>query len=232
MIAILCAMSEERDAILSHLSDVKIRKGRKLLYHGHELDNNYYCGRLADKDVVVLRCGVGEIYATMNAVYLINRFRPEFVINVGVAGSLNEKVHVNDVVIATMAGQWRFDVPEKQYIRGFDNELITFRCDEKVIGLIKKNSHIHVGPIVSADEFIYSRSQLRVIKKYYPEALCGEMEGAAIAGVCYAHNIPVTIIRSISDETLVQDSYKQLDFVLDKVCDTAARICKEIITRY
>ena len=234
MIAIICAMTEERDAILASMKYYKIIKGKKLLYHGHELDNHYYVGQINNKDVVITRCGVGEVYATITTVYLINKFKPDLVINLGCAGSLSENVHVNDVVIADKVSYWRYDIPEKKWERSFDNKLITFDCDERTTKLLKttKIAKIHVGPIVSADEFIYSKSQLRIIKKYFPEALCGEMEGASIANVCYAHGVPVTIIRSISDETLMNNNFKQFDFNLIRVCETAARICREIISRY
>ena len=70
------------------------------------------------------------------------------------------------------------------------------------------------------------------IKKYFKEALCGEMEGASIANTCYAFGYNSAIVRSISDETLVNGSYKDFDFNLKKVCDTAAKVCAHIIERY
>ena len=232
MIAIICAMSEERDALLKLMKDYKVSKGKKLLYHGEILDNQYYTGKIEGHDVVVTRCGVGEVYASITTVYLINKYKPEMIINLGVAGSVNDNVHVNDVVIADKVSFWRFDVPEPKWVRSFDNNLMSFKCDENLIKSIKKrirNKHIHIGPIVSADEFIYHKSQLKVIRIYYPEALCGEMEAAGIAATCYAHNVPVMVIRSISDEALVHDNYMQFDFNLNKACDTAARICVKII---
>ena len=55
------------------------------------------------------------------------------------------------------------------------------------------------------------------------------MEGYAVAAAAYASEIPVNIIRSISDETLVAGNFKQFDFNLADVCDKAAQLCKEII---
>lgn len=232
MIIILCALSEERDALLKHMKDYKIERYRDLLYHDHHLDNECYVGKINNKDVVVSRCGVGEVYATMTTTYLINKYKPKLIINLGCAGSLNENVHVNDVVIADKTAAWRYDIPEKKWERSFNNIFMTFKCDDNVINIIKKHhrsKHIHIGPIVSADEFIYKKSQVKEIKRYFPEALCGEMEGAAIATTCFAHDVPITIIRSISDETLVNNNFKQYDFNLLKVCDTAAELCKEVI---
>ena len=239
MIAVICAMPEERDALLKRLSGVKVRKGKKLYYHNTDegntrvLDNEYYIGKLHEKDVVISRCGVGEIYATMSTMLLIDHFKPELVINLGCAGSLNEDVHVKDIVVADRVAEWRVDVPG--WDRSVNSSNISYYCDHKVIKIIdklKKKDGIKVGPIVSADEFIYKKSQLRIIKKYFPEALCGEMEGVAVTAVCNANNIPVSIIRSISDETLISGSYKDFDLNLLQVCEKAADLAEIIIKRY
>lgn len=230
MIAVICAMQEERDALLKLMKDVKVRKGKKLLYHGEVLDNQYYVGKIGKKDVVVSRCGVGTLYAAMSTLLLIEKFKPEFLINLGVAGSVNKDVHVGDVVVATKAANWRFYVPG--WDRNCDSMYVSFPCDERPIKLlnkVKSDLNIHVGPIVTADEFICKKSQINEIHKYYPDALCGEMEGYAVAGAAYATNTPVTIIRSISDETLVSGNFKQFDFNLLSVCEKAALLCKEII---
>ena len=235
MILVLCAMKEERDALIDLMSDVSVKPGKKLYYQGGLLDTECYEGKIDNKDVVVSRCGVAEIYASMVCTIMIEKYKPDLVINLGVAGSLNENVHVNDVVIATKAGLWGIDVPEESWKRSFNNIKTAYPCDVDILEMIRKinfKDNVHIGPIVSADEFIYNKQQVNLIKKHYPEALCGEMEGAAIAGVCYAFNTPATIIRSISDETLVEDDFKNADFNLNRVCKTAADICVSIIKRF
>ena len=232
MIAVICAMKEERDALLKMMKDVKTVKGKKLLYHDEALDNEYYLGTLANKEIVVSRCGVGQLYAALSTASLIEKYKPELIINLGCAGSLKENVHIGDVVIADKTAAWRFDVPG--WKRSFDSLYTSFGCSDEGVSIAKKISDptMHIGGIVSADEFIRTKTQLKVIKRHYPEALCGEMEGAAVAGVCYAYHTPVSIIRSISDETLVQGNYKHFEFHLEAVCEKAARLCKEIIKRY
>lgn len=232
MIAVICAMKEERDALLKMMKDVKTVKGKKLLYHDEALDNEYYLGTLANKEIVVSRCGVGQLYAALSTASLIEKYKLELIINLGCAGSLKENVHIGDVVIADKTAAWRFDVPG--WKRSFDSLYTSFGCSDEVVSIAKKISDptMHIGGIVSADEFIRTKTQLKVIKRHYPEALCGEMEGVAVAGVCYAYHTPVSIIRSISDETLVQGNYKHFEFHLEAVCEKAARLCKEIIKRY
>ena len=155
----------------------------------------------------------------------------ELIINLGCAGSLKENVHIGDVVIADKTAAWRFDVPG--WKRSFDSLYTSFGCSDEVVSIAKKISDptMHIGGIVSADEFIRTKTQLKVIKRHYPEALCGEMEGAAVAGVCYAYHTPVSIIRSISDATLVQGDYRNFDFNLAKACENAAVLTEVLLRR-
>ena len=233
MIAVVCAMQEERDALLKMMDNVVKSQGKTLLYRGKILDNEYYQGHLEGKEIVLCRCGIGQVYAAMSALLLIEKFKPELLINLGCAGSLNENVHVGDVVIANRVGQWRIDVPGWE--RNIESLTCSFPCDEKVtvlFPLIDMDLKIHSGSIVSADEFIYKNEQVKEIKEHFPEALCGEMEGYAIAAAAYALNVPCTIIRSISDETLISGDYNSFYFNLEDVCNKAALLCKEIIKRY
>lgn len=233
MIAIICAMSEERDAFISLMEDVKVTNLEKIAYHGMAFDSKCYKGKLAGKDVVIAHCGVGKVYAAILTTLVLKKFKPELVINVGCAGSLNENIHVGDVVVATRVADWDVDVPNWE--RSMTSSKVSFACDgrfSKLLSGMKTKYKVKKGYIVSGDEFIYKKSQVKEIKKYFPDALCGEMEGASIANTCYAFGCNVEIIRSISDETLVNGSYKDFDFNLKQACDNAADLCKRIIERY
>lgn len=232
MIAIICAMSEERDAIVSLMKDVKIVKFENIMYHGMPFDNKCYKGLLENKEVVVGHCGVGKVYAAIITTLMIKKFKPELVINVGCAGSLNKKVNVGDVVIANRIADWDVDVPG--WPRNMFSDKISFACDGRINKIVKSlnNKDIHLGLIVSGDEFIYKKSQVNEIWKYFPDALCGEMEGCSIANTCYAFRINCAIIRSISDCTFVKGNYKDFDFNLKSACDKAAKILAKIIKRY
>lgn len=233
MIAIICAMSEERDAFISLMDEVESGNIERLSYHGMAFDSKYYKGLLNDKEVVVFHCGVGKVYAAILTTLIIKQFNPELVLNVGCAGSLNENVHVGDVIVATRVADWDVDVPD--WDRSILSDKMSYACDGRTSKLIKNidvEFSVKQGYIVSADEFIYKKSQVKTIKKYFPDALCGEMEGASIACTCYAFGVNCGIIRSISDEALVNGSYKDFDFNLQLACENAAKLCLEIIKRY
>lgn len=233
MIAIICAMSEERDAFISLMEDIKITKFENILYHGMAIDNKCYKGKLKGKEVVVVHCGVGKVYAAIVTTLVIKKFKPELVVNVGCAGSLNSDVHVGDVVVATRIADWDVDVPGWE--RSIYSDKMSFACDGRFIKLvktIKTKLSVKTGFVVSADEFIYKKSQVNTIKKYFSDALCGEMEGSSVSNTCYAFGINSAIVRSISDETLVNGDFKNFDFNLKKACENAAKLCAEVIKRY
>ena len=232
MIAIICPMDEERDAILKLMSDVKVVCDGTINYHGETVENNYYEGVVSGCDAVVYKCGVGKAYAAMSTQMVINKYNPELVINLGCAGSINEDVHVGDIVIATRTADWDFFVPTWE--RSITAPNISNACSTKCADIIKQDElpNVHFGPIITGDQFIMKKSQLEVIKEFFPEALAGEMEGNAVATACTTFGIPCCVIRSISDETLVGNNLEQYEFNLLDVCDKAAEICCEIIKRF
>ena len=233
MIVVLCAMKQERDALVKLMKDVKHVRNRKIRVLDTELNNHFFVGKIGNKDVAVGKTGIGEVYASIATVLAIQKFRPELIINLGCAGSLNENVGINDVVIADKAADWRFDAVD--WPRGFDSIYSAYPCDEKVIKIVKKlklDTKVHFGPIVSANEFIYKKSQINEIRKHYPEALCGDMEGTAIANTCFAFGVNCSIIRSISDVTMVAKNYHTYYFNLEQVCETAANLAAQIIRKY
>ena len=233
MIGIICAMSEERDALLSLMSDVKKEKGKNIMYHGMPLNNTYFVGKLEGKDIVLAHSGVGKVYAAIVTTNIIFKYKPELIINLGCAGSLNSDIHVGDTVVGTRVADWDVDVPG--WTRSIQSDKMSYACDgkfNKIVSKLKTKHVIKQGYIVSADEFIYKKTQVNTIKRYFKDALCGEMEGSSIACTCYAYQIPVAIIRTISDETLINGNYKNFDFNLNKVCKTSAKLCAMIIKRY
>ena len=232
MIVIICAMSEERDAFLHSIKSFKKLKFEKLNYHGMSFDNTYYKGKIGHENVVILHSGVGKVYAAILTTIAIKKFKPDLVINVGVAGSLSKNIHVGDIVVATRIADWDVDVPG--WDRSIMSDKISYAADGKFLKqcCLIKDISIKKGYIVSGDEFVYNKAQLKTIKKFFKDALCCEMEGSSIANTCYAFNVPFAIIRSISDETLVSNNYKKFDDNLNEVCLRAADLCVKIIKRY
>jgi len=169
---------------------------------------DFYLGRLAGKNVVVARCRVGKVNAAMCTQILIDMYGVDCVINVGVAGAIAHELNISDVVISSDLIQHDFDttgvgdepymnpsIPESFFeAEQWLIELAKGACDEVLV-----NNKAYVGRITTGDQFIMSND----IKTRIWDDLggaCVEMEGAAIAQVCYLNNIPFVVIRSISDK--------------------------------
>ena len=63
----------------------------------------FYKGTLEGTDVVLARCGVGKVNAALTVQMMVDKFGITDIINTGVAGSLNEKIDIGDIVLATNA---------------------------------------------------------------------------------------------------------------------------------
>lgn len=232
MIAIICAMSEERDAFIKLMENVEVCKGQDLMYHGKPLDTTFYKGTIKNKECLVVHSGVGKVYSTLVTSMIINQFNPSLVINCGCAGSTDKDVHVGDVIIGRRVADWDVDVPG--WSRNIDSEYVSNALDGEFIKLASKVNtklSVKVGDIVSSDQFIYRKDQVDVIKEFFPSAKCGEMEGSSIAKTCYAYGVRVAIIRSISDETLVNGDYHNFDFNLSKACANSAKFTAKVIEK-
>ena len=197
-IGIITAMSEEFTVIEELMKNIEVIEKHNL---------KFYCGLINKKEVALVQCGVGKVNSARATQMMIDIFNIEYIINVGVAGSLNEKLEIGDIVIGEKLVQHDFDTTacgdEKGYITGVGKIFISdINLIEKCNKIIKANLNdinIKVGTIATGDVFCQETSLKNEIIKEF-NADCVEMEGAAIAQVCILSNIPFIVIRSISDK--------------------------------
>ena len=165
-------------------------------------------GTLGDRPVVIVKCGMGKVNAGICAHTLINEFNCKKVINTGVAGSLNNKIDIGDIVVSTEAVQHDFDVSFLGFKKGEVpyTGLKAFPADKemraaavKAVKEVAPDIHAFEGRVCSGDQFISEKSQKETITKNFG-GMCCEMEGAAIAQTCYLNNTPYVVIRAISDK--------------------------------
>lgn len=201
-VAIVGAMEEEVEALTRAM-------GQHEEVNTNFADLPLFQGTLSGQQVVIARCGIGKVNAALATQFIIDRFNPRVIINSGVAGGLSPKLAIGDVVIGTAAQQHDFDVREFNYPKGVIPRLSTslFEADASIVELALQaaqeelgSNRVHQGLIVSGDQFVSSQEQKEEILKFFPEAYCAEMEGAAIAQVASLNGIPHLIIRAISDQ--------------------------------
>lgn len=183
-------------------------------------DMEFCEGKLDDKDVVIVKCGMGKVNAGTCASTLINIFNCTKIINTGVAGSLNNDIDIGDIVVSTDAVQHDFDVSPLGYEKGeipYTN-LFAFPADETMrvaaVKAVKESApevHVFEGRVCTGDQFIATKQQKDTIIKNFG-GMCCEMEGGAIAQICYLNSTPYVIIRAISDKPDETEIVEYKDF--------------------
>ena len=168
----------------------------------------FYRGVLCGKDVVVVRSGIGKVNAGICAQILVDRFHVDTLINTGIAGSLDARIDIGDMVISTDALHHDMDAVQFGYPAGQipRMEVLSFPADEELVKKAvqaneKANPDIHTytGRVASGDQFIASKEvKEKIVENFQP--LCVEMEGAAIAQAAYLNKVSYVIIRAISDK--------------------------------
>lgn len=189
-------------------------------------------GTLGEKQVVIVKCGMGKVNAGICAHTLINYFGCTKIINTGVAGSLDNRIDIGDIVVSTDAVQHDFDVTAIGFTKGEIpyTGLYAFPADDGLRAAAVNAAHeasssinVFEGRVCSGDQFINTKEQRDKITSSFG-GLCCEMEGAAIAQTCYLNNVPFVIIRAISDkpdETKFED-YQSFE-------PKAAKLCASIV---
>lgn len=222
-IGIIGAMDEEVDILVNLMEVNEVIEKASL---------KFYKGKLENKDVVVVRCGIGKVNSALCAQILISEFNVEAVVNTGVAGALNSELDVFDIVISTDAIEYDFDTTVFGHKKGEipRMETSTFIADERLIDFAYnssinevKNHKVLKGRVITGDRFISSKELKDELVKEF-DAYCGEMEGASIAHVCYLNKTPFVIIRAMSDK-----ADGSADVVYDEFVKDAAYNSKDIV---
>ena len=165
-------------------------------------------GKLGGADVVIVQSGIGKVNAGICVQILVDRFGVGRVINTGVAGSLDDRLDVGDLVVSTDCVMHDFDVTPLGYapgqVPGLD--VLAFPADagmrESVCAAaaaVAPDIKVLEGRVVSGDQFISAPEQKdRILGTF--GGLCCEMEGCAIAQAAYLNGAPFVVVRAISDK--------------------------------
>lgn len=197
MIGIITATEEEFAALKQIMPQARSVKG----HAGME----FLVGTLGTVEVVGVQAGIGKVNAAVCTQVMIDRFEPEKIINVGVAGALNPELHVGDIVISTDAAQHDFDTTffgdEPGYITGLPG--VYMPADEALKNLASRAAErlglrYRRGRVVTGDQFVAAPEKKAYLVTQF-QGDCTEMEGGAIAQTCQLNQVPFVIIRAISD---------------------------------
>ncbi|MDR5823454.1 5'-methylthioadenosine/adenosylhomocysteine nucleosidase [Caballeronia sp. LZ043] len=180
----------------------------------------YHIGQAHGVPVVVTLARIGKVAAAATASALIHVFDVDAIVFTGVAGGVRGDVNVGDIIVADALLQHdldasplfpRYEVPLLERARfepdaALGNALAVAAASfvaEQGAALADRFGiavpRVHRGLIISGDRFIASHDALFALRDALPDALAVEMEGAALAQVCFEHDVPCAVVRTISD---------------------------------
>ncbi len=225
-IGIIAAEDEEMLAVKKLMKDINEKDIFNL---------KFFIGKIHDKDCVIVKCGVGKVNAARTTQILIDNFDMNCIINVGSAGGINPELNIGDIVVADRLVQYDFDISGVgDYELGEICDLGKYiKTDKDLLETILKipneldNINLKIGTIASADRFAKDPNDAPRIRKEFGNAECVEMEGAAIAQVCFLDNIPFLVIRGISD---VANGNNKMDF--HEYLKMASKQCAIILDKF
>jgi len=225
MIGLMSALEEELVRLKEKLEGVEV-----LTHAGIE----FFRGRLANREVVLLRCGVGKVNAAVATQILIDHFKVTSVMFSGLAGALVPHLKRGDVVVANYVVQHDVDLTAFGRRHGqIDDHLRMIETDPKLVHAVADACErvladtavprqMVVGTVATGDSFVSDPDRIRWLQREFG-AVATEMEGGAVGQVCLMNRIPFAVLRIISDSSGGGAAGEFIMF-LDEASDLSSRI--------
>lgn len=196
-------------------------------------DTVFYTGRIANHQVVALKCGIGKVNAAIRTLTLIENFHPRLVINTGVAGGTGHGAGVLDVVLASEVAYhdvWCGPGTKWGHMDGLPER---FAMDAAVVESCRNSviPDVRLGLICSGDRFISKVEEVDFIKEIYPDALACDMESASIAHACHDCGVPFAVVRVVSDTPGQADNISQYKNFWNEAPEKTFNSVKSIIEK-
>ncbi len=222
-VAVFAALEQEARVLVHHLPRSQTIGPRISIWEGDGM--------------VVVVGGVGKVAAALATQFAHDVFKPRCVVAVGVAGALRDETSRGQVVVATAAAQHDMDGRPLTAARGVipGLNLSAFNADaplaEKLLVAAKRAVEnpriVRSGLVLTGDQIVTSRAVRDALAREFPEALCVDMETAAIAQVAHQNGLPWGAVRVTSDSA---DETFDLDDVIDFGVKTAGELFARIMT--
>ncbi|MFZ5789894.1 MAG: 5'-methylthioadenosine/adenosylhomocysteine nucleosidase [Pseudomonadota bacterium] len=218
-IGILAALEEEMAELEAVLSRPRGRERAGV---------RFVAGRLDERPVVLAEAGIGKVSAAQVTTLLLDRFGCGAVVVSGVAGGLDPRLGIGDLVVAERLAQQDYGALTNGGMRNYRPGAPPFgerrhelyytlprglgaRLRDALAGLElpllsaattgskPRRPELHFGTILSGDQFINAAEARRALRRRFPGALAVEMEGAAAAQIAERHGAPCVVVRAVSD---------------------------------
>lgn len=202
---------------------------------------DFYVGKIHDKNVVIIKSGIGKIRASLGVTTMLNDYDIKEVYFSGIAGGLRDQEKVLDVVVADSIVEhdygrltndgfiWTGGDPGigtdkgEVYLCNPDLVELAYNCAVNVLG----EDHVFKGTIATGDQFIENEEYCANLVEQFDAYAC-EMEGASVAVACDKYGIPAVVIRALSDKAdgKAHDSYADFG---DQAAKNSSRIILKML---
>jgi adenosylhomocysteine nucleosidase len=239
-LGVMAALDQELGDLITHLQDHHTEQRAR---------RDYHCGHIQGQALVAVTARVGKVAAASTVTTLIERFGCDAILFVGVAGGLGTGVQIGDVVVANQLAQHDLDAspvfPAGEIpllgVRDIAtdaalSQTVQHAATQAMNEWSARSDHphftrsqLHQGLIVSGDQFIHASTHAADILRRRPEALATEMEGAAVAQVCFEHQVPVAVVRTISDRADDQATTDFTQFLHEVAAPMSSGLLKHLL---
>lgn len=229
-IGIVVAMKVEKVAIEEKMTN----KTNETIYN-----LPFIIGKIGNVECILVQSGVGKVNASRTTQILIEKYKPEAVINVGVGGSINPELNIGDVIIAKQVYQHDFDITAFDHKIGYVPEVGDYiECDKNLLNMFyniidqieDKDFKTRIGIIASGDQFYTETEKMKEIRSNFNADIV-DMECSAIAQVAFLDNIPFIGIRSVSDG-LEKDKISTYKDNVELASEIAGKILEKFCLQY
>jgi adenosylhomocysteine nucleosidase len=243
--AVIGALQQELAAVEARMTDKSEQ---------HLMGIRFVTGSLNGRRVVLVRCGIGKVNAAMVTTLVLSRFHPRWVIFTGIAGGLRSDLAPGDIVIATKVTYHDYGgVSAAGFAPSATQDPVTgrknprfFACDQRLVKAAEeaaasaklervatsrglRRPRVVKGVVVTGDVFVASPAKAAELRRIFGADVV-EMEGAAVAQICWQQKVPFLILRSVSDSAGKTAFIEMIRF-LKGAAENSARITMGLISR-
>ncbi len=196
-IGVIGAMEEEVHLLRASLDSVNTE----------EVANcEFTSGTYKGQEVVLLKSGIGKVNAAMSTTLLLQKYKPDVIINTGSAGGFDADLEVGAIIISDEVRHHDVDVTVFGYEMGqvpqmpaaFLSSADLMEHAVKAVEELGEHAYA-VGLIATGDSFMDNAERVETVRGHFPGMKAAEMEAAAVAQVCHQFGTPFVVIRALSD---------------------------------
>lgn len=186
-IGLMFAMDAEMKFFASVLQDLQQKTIHKC---------TFYTGVVDNKVITAVVSGMGKVNSALCTADLISIFKADTVLNIGIAGGLDPSLKIGDFMVGkdiVYHDVWCGKPNKYGQVQGLPE---MYHSAPELVSRLKQYKQ---GLLCSGDFFVEKAEKLQAIKADFPESLAVDMESASIAQTCYLYDVPLLVLRQISD---------------------------------